>query len=161
MSWTKRQFVEAAYEELGLASYFFDLQPEQLNSALYRMDAMVAGWDANGISIGYPIPSTQADSSLDDDSGVPDFAIECIYQNLAVRIGRTIGKQLPPDLLASAKLSYNNMATQALYPIHELQMPSTMPRGQGSKPWRNMTNPYVIPPQDDIEADSNGPIDFV
>ena len=33
MSWTKRQIVEQALEELGLASYVFDMQPEQVESA--------------------------------------------------------------------------------------------------------------------------------
>jgi len=161
MPWTKRQFVEAAYEELGLASYFFDLQPEQLQGALRRMDAMVAGWNANGVRIGYPLPGSPSESSLDDSSGVPDFANEAIYQNLALRIAPTIGKVVSPDLIRNARDSYDNMANQVLYPIHELQMPSTMPRGQGNKPWRNMTNPYVIPPQEEIDAGSDGPIDMV
>ena len=42
MGWTKRQFVTQAFEEIGLASYVFDLTPEQLQSALRRLDAM--GW---------------------------------------------------------------------------------------------------------------------
>ena len=39
MGYSKRQFVAAAFEEIGLASYVFDLQPEQLQSALrYRIE---------------------------------------------------------------------------------------------------------------------------
>ena len=30
MGYSKRQFIEAALAEIGLASYAFDLQPEQL-----------------------------------------------------------------------------------------------------------------------------------
>ena len=33
MSWTKRQYIVDAFEEIGLASYVYDLQPEQLQSA--------------------------------------------------------------------------------------------------------------------------------
>ena len=45
MSWTKRQIVEQALEELGLASYVFDMQPEQVESAkviIERMEAQEA-----------------------------------------------------------------------------------------------------------------------
>ena len=41
MGYSKRQFVAAAFEEIGLASYAFDLQPQQFESALRRLDAMM------------------------------------------------------------------------------------------------------------------------
>lgn len=74
MGWTKRQLITQAFEEIGLAAYVFDLTPEQLQSALRRMDAMVAGWNSNGVRIGYPLPSSPDSSNIDADSGVPDFA---------------------------------------------------------------------------------------
>ena len=74
MSWTKRQFITQAFEEIGLAAYVFDLTPDQLDSALRRMDAMVAGWNANGVRINYPLPNNPEDSDIDQPSGVPDFA---------------------------------------------------------------------------------------
>jgi hypothetical protein len=45
MGYKKRQFISAAFEEIGLASYVFDLQPEQLESALRRLDAMIADFE--------------------------------------------------------------------------------------------------------------------
>lgn len=51
MSWTKRQFMTAAFEEIGLAAYVYDLTPEQMQSAVKRMDAMIAGWNSNGVRI--------------------------------------------------------------------------------------------------------------
>jgi len=160
MAWTKRQFVQQAFEELGLANYFFDLQPEQLNSAMYKMDAMVAGWNANGVRINYPLPSSPQNADLDHDTGVPDFANEAIYLNLAVRLAPSLGKQLSMDTKANAKSAYENMANQVLYPLMERQMPREMPRGQGTKPWRNYNNPFVIQPEDPVDAGSDGPIDL-
>mgnify|MGYP003525752305 CR=1 FL=1 len=55
MGWTKRQFVTQAFEEIGLAAYVFDLTPEQLQSALRRLDSMMASWNAKGIRLGYQI----------------------------------------------------------------------------------------------------------
>ena len=40
MGWTKRQFVTQAFEEIGLAAYVFDLQPQQLDSALRKLNAV-------------------------------------------------------------------------------------------------------------------------
>ena len=56
MGYTKEQFVIGGFEEIGFASYAYDLQPEQLNTALRRLDAMLAEWYGKGIRIGYPMP---------------------------------------------------------------------------------------------------------
>jgi hypothetical protein len=48
VGYTKRQFVTSAFEEIGLADYVFDLQPEQLEGALRRLDSMMAEWNAAG-----------------------------------------------------------------------------------------------------------------
>ena len=57
MSWTKRQFVLSAFEEIGIGSYNFDLSPEMLDMGRKRLDAMMATWNAKGIRLAYPIPS--------------------------------------------------------------------------------------------------------
>jgi len=74
MGYSKRQFVTAAFEEIGLASYVFDLNPEQMESALRRLDAMMADWNAKGIRLGYPLPSSPQNSDLDEQTNVPDSA---------------------------------------------------------------------------------------
>ena len=51
MGWTKRQYIEQAFEEVGLAAYVFDLTPEQLQSALRKLDAMMAEWNAKGLRL--------------------------------------------------------------------------------------------------------------
>lgn len=160
MAWTKRQFITQAFEEIGLAAYVFDLTPEQLQSALRRMDAMIGGWNANGVRISYPLPSNPEDSDLDADSGVPDFANEAIYLGLAVRLAPSFGKTVSPETKAFADMAYSNMANQVAIPTPERQLPQTMPRGAGTKPWRNFNNPFVSRPQDPILAGSDNPIDF-
>ena len=39
MAWTKRDFITQAFEEAGLGSYVFDLTPEQLQTALRKLNA--------------------------------------------------------------------------------------------------------------------------
>ena len=60
MSWTKREIVEEAYGELALAGYVFDLDPEEEQAALRKLDTMMAVWDARGVRLGYPLASSPA-----------------------------------------------------------------------------------------------------
>lgn len=159
MGYSKRQFVAAAFEEIGLASYAFDLQPQQFESALRRLDAMMASWNALGIRLGYPLPSSPQFSDIDAESEVPDSANEAIITNLAVKIAPGYGKQVMPDTKATAKETYNTLLSRAAMPF-EQQLPSTMPSGAGNKPWRVYDDPFLRPPVDPVLAGQDGPIEF-
>jgi hypothetical protein len=159
MGYSKRQFVAAAFEEIGLASYVFDLQPEQLQSALRRLDAMMADWNGKGIRLGYPIPGSPQDSDLDEPTLVPDSANQAILTNLAIRIAPSYGKMLMPETKAVAKDSYNTLLQRATAPIPQ-QLPPTMPSGAGNKPWRVYDNPFIRPPVDPVDAGPDGPIQY-
>ena len=159
MGYSKRQFVAAAFEEIGLASYAFDLQPQQFESALRRLDAMMASWNALGIRLGYPLPSSPQFSDLDAQSEVPDSANEAIITNLAVKIAPGYGKQVMPDTKATAKETYNTLLSRATAPL-EQQLPGTMPSGAGNKPWRVYDDPFLRPPVDPVLAGQDGPIQF-
>lgn len=159
MGYSKRQFVAAAFEEIGLASYVFDLQPEQLQSALRRLDAMMADWNGKGIRLGYPLPGSPQYSDLDEPSEVPDWANEAIITNGAIRIAPGFGKQVMPETKAIAKDSYNTLLARAAMPF-EQQLPATMPAGAGNKPWRVYDNPFIRPPIDPLLAGQDGAIEF-
>lgn len=145
--WTKRQIVEEAFAELALAGYVFDLSAEELQTALRRLDSMMATWEAKGVRVGYAMPSGPTTSSLDSASGLPDSAVETVYLNLAIRLAAGFGKQVSPDTRKSARDGYDTLLWAAARPI-EQQLPSTMPRGAGQKPWRTTDNPFFQPPDD-------------
>lgn len=132
MSWTKGEFITQAFEEIGLASYVFDLSAEQLQSALRKLDMMMATWDARGISLGYPLPSTADGSTLSEDSGVPDRANEAIVANLALRLASGVGKEVSMELRATAKQALRTLFNTAAQP-DEQQMPNGVPAGAGNK----------------------------
>ena len=159
MGWTKRQFIEQAFDEIGLASYSFDLTPEQVQSALRRLDTMMAAWNALGIRLGYPLPSSPQDSDLDEQTNVPDSSNEAIYTNLGIKLAPSYGKQVMDDTKTTAKESYNTLLSRAAMPM-EQQLPSTMPAGSGNKPWRVYDNPFVRPPVDPLLAGGDGQIEF-
>jgi len=159
MTYSKQQFVTAAFEELGLAAYVFDLAPQDLQTALRRLDAMMAEWNAKGIRLGYPLPGSPQDASLTDPSGVPDSANETIITNLALRLAPGFGKQAAAQTMATAKMGYNTLLSRAAMPA-EQQLPRTMPVGAGWKSWRSYGDPYVPAPTDPVQAGPDGNLEY-
>jgi hypothetical protein len=159
MGYSKRQFISAAFEEIGLASYAFDLQPEQVETAWRRLDAMMADWNGKGIRLGYPIPSSPQDGDLDEQTNVPDSAYETIICNLAVRLAPSYGKVVMPETKATGKQGYDTLLQRATFPL-EQQLPGTMPAGAGNKPWRVYDNPFIRPPYNPVDAGPDGPLTY-
>lgn len=154
MSWTKRQFIEAAFDEIGISSYQFDLSPEMLQLALKRLDSMMASWNAKGIRLAYPLASDPSSSTISDDTTVPDSANETIYLNLAVRLAPVFGKQVHPDTKQAAFQAYSAMINKNTS-IPTRQFEQTVPAGQGNKFRRNYS-PQLIRPDDRLDTDDSG-----
>jgi hypothetical protein len=160
MSWTKRQLIEQAFGELALASYVFDLTPEELDAAVRRMDAMLATWNAAGIRLGYALTSSPDDSDLEQDSGLPDAAFEAVYLNLAVRTAASKGKVLSQDTRNAAKAAYDVLLMRAAMPP-EMQNRANIPAGAGNKSWRSVNAPFLPSPVDPLETvDGDNTLDF-
>lgn len=160
MSWTKRDLIAQALTEIGLAEYTFDLSPEQWQAALRRLDAMVGQWEMKGIRLKYPMPTGYSESNLDQDSNVPDPALEAIYLNLAVRIAPQYGKTPSPDTKVLASQAYKTLLAQSAQPV-TLQIDNqAVPAGAGYKYWRDPIYPFLDPPEDRLEAGDDGFLDF-
>jgi len=159
MGWTKRQYIEQAFAEIGLAGYIFDITPEELNTALRQLDSMIASWNGRGIRLAWPAPSSPQNSDLDDPTEAGDSANEAIYCGLAVRIAPTFGKTVGGQTQFFAKQGYDLLLSQAAQPIQK-QLPRTMPAGAGNKPWRNYNGPFVRPPIDPLLAGPDSILEF-
>lgn len=160
MSWTKRQFVYQAFESIGMANYAFDLSPEELQSALRQLEAMMATWNVKGLRLGYPIASDPDDADLDTMTEVPDKANEAIYANLALRIAPGFGRAVMPELKAWAHYSYKALLAQAAKPPFERQLSETMPRGAGNKPWRDDGDNFNRKPVDPLATGEDDILEF-
>ena len=125
MAWTKGQIVDEALAELALGSAF-DVDPEEREACLRKLDAMMATWDAKGVRVGYNGPG-----ALADDSGLPLSAVETVSLNLAIRCAPGYGKVLSPQTLATARAGYDTLLIAAAMPPQQ-QLPS-MPRGAGNR----------------------------
>lgn len=116
MSWTKRQLIQTAYEEIGI-TYVFDLQPEMMHSGLKRLESIMATWNADGVLIGYPIASNPDNADLDEDSNIPDHANQAVYSALAIALAPSYGKAISPQLAATANKSYKTMIARNTKPL--------------------------------------------
>jgi hypothetical protein len=140
VSYTKRQVIQAALSEIGLATYAFDLSADQIEQAAWRLDAMLGEWNARGIRLGYPLPANPHDTDATSDAGVPDSAYEAVITNLAVRLGPSYGKSVSPDTRATARASFNTlMAMSAKPPEMRVQ---GIPKGAG---YKDHDSPFMPP----------------
>ena len=157
MSYTKQQYITDALDEIGIASYNFDLQPEQLQSALRKLDNMMAEWSANGLRVAYPLPSSPSDSNLQEECVVPDIANSAIIYNLAIRLCSSYGKKPSMELVALASRCLDNLRS-AIMIVPSALMKGGIPLGAGNKPWRYMDNEFTLSPDDNITAGNHGGI---
>jgi len=153
MSYTKREFIEEAYAEIGMADYVFDLEIGDLNAAGRRLDAMMAEWNGKGIRLGYPIATTPSTIDIDVDAGVPDSAYEAIITNLAMRLAPGVGKTLNPATKMTARNALNVLYSRATFPP-EMRLPS-MPAGAGAKAIYS-SEEFTSPPEDQLQIGSDG-----
>ena len=159
MAWTKRQYIEQAFSEIGLAGYVFDLSPEQLQTALRQLDSMMSTWDAKGVQVGWPISVTPGNADLDTEvSFIPGYD-EAVFLNLAIRLAPGFGKAVGVETRSAAKMAYDALLLQAARP-RQMQYPGTLPSGAGNKPWRD-DSPFLDQPNDDpLQVGAGGQLEF-
>lgn len=158
--WTKRQLIDEAFAELALAAYVFDISPEEQQTALRRLDTMMATWEAKGVRVGYAFPANPDDSDLDQACGLPDAAVETVYLSLAIRLAAGKGKQLSVDTRKTAKEGYDTLLWAAAQPQPQ-QLPGTLPVGAGNRPWRGNWQPfYPTPCNDPLSLTQGGDLNF-
>jgi hypothetical protein len=109
--WTKSDVIRQAFSEIGMGAYEFDLQPEDMQTALRKLDAMMAAWGgAGGVRIGFSGGDGFGD--LEVDTTVPDWAYEALYLNLAIRLCPDFGKTPSPLTLMNAKMAIDAVRTR-------------------------------------------------
>jgi len=139
---TKRQIVDMAYEECALNGYEFDVTPEELQSALRRLDGLMAEWKVQGIDIGYNAPAAFGSGDLSDWSGVPDWAANVSAMYLALRIAPRMNKSM--GAAASRALASGMVALRAkTQVIPTMALRPYTPYGAGNKLW-NLWWPFAL-----------------
>lgn len=158
MGYTRRDVIDGAMAEIGYANYAFDMQAEQLEAVKRRLDGMLAAWNAMGVRLSYPIPSSPENSDLNDETALPDSAWEAAVANLAVRIAPMFGKQAMAETKRTAKMAFNTLLGLSTIP-GEKQFPGTLPMGAGNKGWRSY-EAFFPEPEAPLTAGQTGELEF-
>jgi hypothetical protein len=158
MGYTRRDLIEGALTEIGYANYAFDMQAEQLEACKRRLDSMMAAWNAQGLRLSYPIPSSPEASDLSDETNIPDSAWEAVVTSLAVRIAPMFGKTVSPDTKRAAKMALNTLYGLSAMP-EQMQYPGTLPLGAGNKGWRGYET-FFPEPSNPLTTGQDGELDF-
>jgi hypothetical protein len=131
MSQTKQFFIDKAFEEIGLAAYVFDLQPEDYGAALARANAMIGAWMGNGILIGdWPIYDDPNEDWIGQPVAIPFTNWEVIWLNLGLALAPNVGKTPDGPTISRARLAYRTLLDKRVE-VQEMKRPSTMPIGTG------------------------------
>lgn len=114
--WSKRDVIQQAFSEIGNGAADFDLQPEDLQTGLRKLDAMMATWGgALGIRIGFAGGDGKGDLGV--DTMVPDWAYEALYLNLALRLCPDFGKTPSPLTMMAAKAALDAVRGRTVQPM--------------------------------------------
>lgn len=146
MPYTKRRVVERAFEELAIAGYSFDLNPEEMQSGLERLDSMMAEWASRTIHVGYNFGPDPDASDLDDDTGVPLIAISAMRQHLAISIAASKGKVLSQSTKQQAKQAMDALLVSVAHDQIRAQSSMSLPAGAGNRRFRRT---YIPSSSDD------------
>jgi len=140
MAWTNHQIISEALTEIGMGSYVYDAQPEDLQTAQGRLDAMLAEWESQGIITGYVVKNTPTLADLQVDAGIRQQLVRPVILNLALELGPMFGKTVSPDTKVAAKKGYNlAVASSVTIPTAKANVTSA-PAGGG---WKNTTIPFL------------------
>ncbi len=132
MSWSKKQIIEQAFAEIGIASYTFDTTASERENSLRLLDTMMAEWTTDGIVFDpvYPATINPGSGNIDDETNAPNDAVSAMYNNLAIRMAPGFGKTASNDTKRDAKNGYSGL--MRAIPVPTVQMVG-MIRGAGAK----------------------------
>lgn len=153
---TKRQIIKLGYSSVGLAGFIYDLTPEQIELARQLLDAQMASWNAKGIRISWPIPSSPEQGDIDEEIDLPDYALSAAYMALGEQLADVHGKQVTPKYSARARAAYDAMLIRVVEPATR-QMPAGYPLGAGYKTngigqrWTTGPDPSLSTGNDELE----------
>jgi len=131
MATLKSDLIRQALAKLAVTGYDYDIDPEEVRTALIELESMMTEWDGQGIRVGYQLGITPEEANSSEVAGSYDWARNAIVCNLAVRLAPNYGKQVPPELALNASQALGRILT-ANPVLPEVPYSNRMPRGSGN-----------------------------
>ena len=153
MTETANSVISDVLFALQVASPEQPLDPTQMQQAIRMLNRMMAGWDANGLSLGYTVVTVPTDVIT-----VSDGAINGIIYNLAMRVAIPFDIEIPLTLPAEAREGLKEIRAIAVK-VQPSSQPCTLPIGSGNQEdgvtWNNRFYPC---PEDSVLTEGDGHI---
>ncbi len=137
---TKGDIVRMALRKLGVASdaTLSDVEPASMEDALNDLESMVAQWmladsGSPGIDIGYLFAPEDEAPQIDDDHGLPSYAVMPVALNLACLIDTDYGMMAPQTLINKAESGFEALVRScARKKVPVLTYRNRVPLGSGN-----------------------------
>jgi hypothetical protein len=123
----KSDILDLAFDDCGAAGFAFDRTPEEQSSALRKLNALML--ELPWALLGYDQPTYGA-GLPEEQSGIPDFAINTVAQYLALRIAPGMGLTLSPEASKAMGRSLLTMQSE-LATIPTVRTAANSVRGSG------------------------------
>lgn len=136
---TKGTVIDMAFEELGSAGYEFDHGPDEVASALRKLDGLMA--DTFMPAIGYNAPAAFGGGDVLDPIGIPDSALQTVAILLGTRISPSWGKSMSAETRKARNEGLNALRTMASS-IPQIPLRAGTPIGTGNR-WRSLWSPFI------------------
>jgi len=126
----KVDIILGAYSQLRISGITRSPTPEDLETALCRLENMAAEWDTVGTSVGY---NFEDEPDPNSNSGIIRGYRNAFETNLAVRLIPDFNKTVPASLMMQASQSLSNLcARAAMQRVRGVQYPDRQPTGSGN-----------------------------
>jgi hypothetical protein len=149
---TKVDLINEAYSKLRISGLTVLPSPEDLETALTRLENMMSELEVGGIQLEYNFEDDPDPNSV---TNIPRFSFDGISSALAIRLIPDFNKVPSIQLLASAEASMSVISGKvAKDRLRQVQYPRRMPIGSGNRTWGRWARfyyPVAIPPVDSIQ----------
>lgn len=127
---TKIETIKSAYSQLRISGLTVQPASENVETALCRLEDMMAEYDGAGVCVGYNFENEPDPNSI---TNVQRKYWQMMASNLAVRLIADFNKQVPQALLMQASASYSSASSSvAAERIRQVPYPSRQPIGSGN-----------------------------
>lgn len=120
---TANQLISSAFSLALSNSADIPLEADEIADGILQLNHMMASWN---LPLGYTVIFHASDSV-----SVPDYAIDAMINNLAVRLAPGFGQVVAPDLRENARQSKKDLMKIAIV-IGRSSLPKTLPQGTGN-----------------------------
>ncbi len=146
---TASELITAALGQTLTRSADIPLEPDELQDAIFQLNNMMTSWN---LALGYTVVSNP-----NDEITTPDFAIDAMVQNLAVRIAPGFGGIVDADLRQNAREAKRDLL-KIVVTVGPARYPSTLPRGSGNTRTSTRNRIFYPPSAGEIEQEQGGSI---